>query len=224
MNDQLIIGNKSSFDDFRASVAKRAIGMPAKKSIKETVPFSNKTYEFSNINGELYWEERELEYIFEIIAPTPERLEELKMFFANWVMNVTEEIIQDPYIPDYHFIGTYDDMECEDDDGMDKCTITVKFTAYPYKISNLPNVYNIAVPSASEKTVTVINNSSHRIVPTITTDCAVIITIEGASYSIGAGEFTDETLMLPAGAVSVAIQNNGESDCTMAISFYEEVF
>lgn len=56
MLDQLIIGDKSSFDDFDASVSERNISPPKKKEIKETVPFSNVTYDFSKINGELFWE------------------------------------------------------------------------------------------------------------------------------------------------------------------------
>lgn len=40
MIDQLIIGDKASFDDFGASVATRKIKMPKKKSIKETVPLT----------------------------------------------------------------------------------------------------------------------------------------------------------------------------------------
>ena len=74
MIDQLIIGDKASCDDYGASVASRKIVPPKKKEIKETVPFSNVTYDFSAINGEQYWEERELEYTLEIIAPTPEEL------------------------------------------------------------------------------------------------------------------------------------------------------
>ena len=67
MIDQLKIGAIGSYDKFGASVSERKIGNPKKKSIKDTVAFSNKTYDFSKIDGELYWEERPLEYIFEIL-------------------------------------------------------------------------------------------------------------------------------------------------------------
>lgn len=166
MNDQLIIGEKASFDDYEASLAKRNIGMPTKKTIKETVPFSNVTYDFSKINGELYWEERELEYVFEIIASTPEKLEELKTAFASWVMNVFEEEIHDPFIPDYHFIGTFDDIDFEDEETLDKSTVTVTFTAYPYKVANLPTVFEfeVEVGMYDPKIIsTFVNDSAHRV-------------------------------------------------------------
>ena len=66
--DQLTIKSTSSYDDFEASIKERMIGAPKKKIIKETVPFSNETHDFSGINGEIYWEERTLKYVFEIIA------------------------------------------------------------------------------------------------------------------------------------------------------------
>lgn len=149
MLDQLKIENVSSLD-FGASLAQRAIKAPAKKIIKETVPFSNVIYDFSAINGELYWEERELEYVFEIIADSPEELEEKKTAFSAWVMNVMNEHIYDPYEPNYHYIGTYSDMEYADEDCVEKTTATVKFFAYPYKVKNEETVYEVTVEGGTQ--------------------------------------------------------------------------
>lgn len=158
MLDQLKIGNVSSLD-FGASVTQRTIKAPAKKIIKETVPFSNTIYDFSAINGELYWEERELEYVFEIIADSPEELEAKKTAFSAWVMNVMNEYIYDPYEPNYHYIGTYSDMEYADEDCVEKTTATVKFFAYPYKVKNEETVYEVKVESGGE-TFTVVADDS----------------------------------------------------------------
>ena len=108
MFDQLIIGNKASYDDFGASVAGRTIVPPKKKVVRETVAFSNRVYDFSAINGELYWEEQELEYVLEMTADSPEMLEAKKMAFSSWVMNAADEKIIDPFIAGYHFVGTLD--------------------------------------------------------------------------------------------------------------------
>ena len=225
MFDQLIIGDKASFDDFRASLATRKIGMPPKKTIRETVPFSNETYDFSRINGELYWEERELEYVFEITANTPERLEEYKAAFADWVLNVFEEKIFDPFVPDHHFLGTYDDMSFEDDESLEKTTASVKFKAYPYKIANTPTVFSVDVPAMNEKTLVVLNGSSHRITPTITASAAFILKYGNDSYASTAGTFTDSQLMLGVGVNEVRVQNGNEGESlTLSISFHEEVF
>lgn len=162
MFDQLKIGDVYSHDTYGASVAERAISAPKKKVIKETVPFSNKTYDFSAINGELYWEERELRYVFEIIADSPEELEVKKSAFSGWVMNVMNENIYDPYDPDYHYVGTFEDIEFEDDDSVEKTTATVTFMVYPFKIANEAKIVTLTVSAQSEKSVTITNKSAHK--------------------------------------------------------------
>lgn len=223
MIDQLIIGGLASFDDFGASLAKSKKKQPKKKSIKETVPFSNVTYDFTAINGEIYWEERELEYIFEMTADTPEKLEEMKTAFAGWVMNVFEEDVHDPFIPDYHFKATYEDMEFEDEDGMEKTTATVKFSAYPYKIANYPKIHDVSITASGKETVYILNNSSHKIVPTITASGEIVMQIGANEYGMGAGTFKDSNLKLPVGLNAVVIKASG-SACDVTIQFYEEVF
>lgn len=230
MIDQLIIGDKASYDDFEASVKERTITDGKKKEIKDSVPFSNVTYDFSAINGEIYWEEKKLEYVFEITANTPEELEEKKMAFKSWVMNVMGEKLYDPFILDYHFIATYSDIDVDDSE-IEKATITVTFTAYPYMIANKAKVYTIefgeppsgdaAVPLV-EVAVTVNNDSSHRITPTFNSAVDFIVAKDGSSYSVPSGETTDESFKLDVGKNTLTIQ--AAQGSTVNISFCEEVF
>lgn len=225
MLDQIIINNKASFDDFRASVASRKANAPTKKSIKQTVPHSNKTYDFSAINGEVYWEERELEYIFEIVAPTPAKLENAKMLFSNWVMNVTEADLYDPFIEDYHFTDcTFKSISYEDDESVEKSTITVIFTAYPYKLSNEEKTYKISVPVASKKSIDVVNNSAHRIMPIFESNTDATIKLNDTTFAITTGEFSSSGIMLQIGANSLEVQNIGDTELTLIVRFFEEVF
>lgn len=223
MIDQLRIGDKFSFDDFSASVAERKIGKPKKKVIKETVPYSNKTYDFSKINGEIYWEERELEYILEIDADTPEELEELKIALCSWLMNVFEEDLFDPFIEDYFFKATFADIDFDDSE-IEKTTATVKFTAYPYMLSNEEKVFSVDIPTDEARTLTVKNNSSHRITPALVAEAeSVVFELNGSSYSIGEGETTDSSLMLPVGESDFIIQPK-ETGGKFTVKFREEVF
>lgn len=232
MNDQLIIGDKASFDDFEASLAARNIGMPKKKSVKETVPFSNVTYDFSRINGELYWEDRPLEYVFEILASTPEELEELKTAFSSWVMNVFEEEIHDPFIPDYHFIGTYEDIDFEDEETLDKTTVTVKFTAYPYKVANLPTVFELKSNDRYASEWFIENNSAHRVKARFNlafdrTDSSLKYCIFYINETTSCRVNDKETIevLLPPGTVKIV--GDGTPDIltfTCEVTFTEEVF
>ena len=221
MIDQLIIENTASHDDFEASVKEREIKDGSKKEIKESVPFSNVTYDFSAINGEVYWEEKELKYVFEITANTPEELAEKKIAFKSWVMNVIEEKLYDPFIRDYHFIATFKGIDVDDSE-IEKATITVIFTAYPYMISNLKRVYTVPLEASKEITVIVCNDSSHRITPTFNSDIAFTVGLGNSSYGIPAGETTDGSFKLAVGVNTLTLQATGSG--TVTISFHEEVF
>ncbi len=222
MFDQLQIGNKLSFDDFEASIKNRKIGKPAKKSIKEQIPYSNVTYDFSAIDGEIYWDERELSYVFEIIADTPELLEEKKRVFASWIMNTFEAEIRDPFIKGYYFRGTYMDMNEDDDESVEKTTITVTFSAYPYMIADSPTAYAFLIEAGVESSVLVINNSSHRISPEIQVEVPVSIRKENTIYSISAGTSLSEPFKLEPGRNVLVI--TAEENCNIVFLITEEVF
>lgn len=225
--DQLIIGEKASFDDFGASVASRKIKMPKKKVIKETVPFSNITYDFSAINGEIYWEERELEYVFEITAETPERLEELKTAFASWVASAQEAELHDPFIPDYHFRATYEDMTPEDDEGMDKTTLTVKFTAYPYMIANVAKpIADVVYKPGGLNTTTITNPYGREIIPTFLAEGGkVFVLTDEYSLELEADKpFTDRNCRLKPGDTEMQFAAFFDPPCErIRITWIEEV-
>lgn len=228
MIDQIVIGDKASFDDFGASVAKRARKKPKKKSIKETVPFSNITHDFTAINGEIYWEEGEHEYIFEMVAPSAERLEEMKTAFENWVMNIIKEELHDPLIPDYHFIVTYEDMSYEDDENMEKTTVSVVFSAYPYKIANHEKSFEFKVPNYM-KHFYVQNDSSHRVTPrfTVSDGAELVVTNYEADWKtkIYEGTTENEAIKLASGLNTLYVENVTHADnVTLTVTFREEVF
>jgi hypothetical protein len=219
--DQIIIGDKASYDDFEASVAERKNNKPKKKSIKETVPFSNETHDFSAINGEIYWEERTLEYVFEISANSPEELEEKKQPFISWVMNVMNEELHDPFVRDYHFLATFSELS-DDDSEIEKSTITVKFTAYPYMISNMKRIIPCNI-TATEQVVNIKNNSSHRVTPTFICDVEYTVVKGNTSYTIPAGELASAVFMLAPGTNTIKVRSTRGSG-TLKIEFHEEVF
>lgn len=222
MIDQLRIGNKYSYDNFEASVKERNVGSPKKKIIKDTVPFSNITYDFSKIDGELHWNERTLTYIFEIDAITPEELEEKKVDFKTWVMNVFEEELHDPFIEDYHFIATFESIDFDDSE-IEKTTITVTFTAYPFMLSNTKKGITYNIPTASEEVVQIANKSSHKITPTLIASGPVSFVYGNTTYSVNAGETTNDSFKLDMGISSLTIQPVSTGG-TLRIEFVEEVF
>lgn len=222
MIDQLIIGSKHSYDDYEASVKERTIGAPAKKKIKETVPFSNTTYDFSAINGEIYWDERPLEYTLEITADTPEDLEAKKQRVMSWLMSVMGESLHDPHIKGYHFIATLDSLSIDDTDDIEKTTIKAKFSAYPYMIADAAREYPVRLSAGAAVDIIVENKSSHRLTPTLTSDVAFTVTKDDIVFSVPSGETKDDSFKLDVGNNALTLQ--ATEDGTVNISFHEEVF
>lgn len=206
MIKELIIDGKRSYTDFGLMIAERHISNPKKKSIKESIPFSNVVYDFSNINGEIYWEERTLTYKFDIAELTTEEMEVIKSDVMDWFMNVHDQDIYDPYIGDYHFHGSFDSDSWEEDFGSGK--ITVSFTVYPYKISNTE--LKKSIDSTNEpKEISIYNNSSHRISPKIVCDGQCTITMNRASYTIASGTFENTGFYLEKGNNVLSIVGDG---------------
>lgn len=220
MIKQLVINNKKSFDDFGVYIATRKITSPKKKVIKESVPFSNNIYDFSKINGELYWEERTLEYSFDIAEIKTEDMEVVKSKLLNWLLNVHDTDIYDPYIPNHHFHGSYNSDSWEEDFGAG--TINVSFTVYPYKISNKPITHSRSL-NAGVNELTIINNSSHRVTPTIICSENMSIQIGTIIYSFSAGETKVDSIKFESGKNELLVTPTTER-ANITISYIEEVF
>lgn len=213
MIKQLEINGLKSYDNFGLFISSRKISQPKKKTIKETIPFSNVVYDFSKMNGEIYWEERTLEYSFDIAEFTTEEMEEVKSKLLDWLLNVHDTDIYDPYIGDYHFHGSFDSDSWEEDFGGG--ILSVSFNVYPYKISNHDTIQTIN----GTKSLTIYNNSSHRIAPTITCDGEFTITYNNASFTIGGGTYQGN-FYLEVGNNKLDIVGNGE----LKFTYKEERF
>ncbi len=213
MIKQLMINGLKSYDDFGVYISSRKISQPKKKTIKESIPFSNIVYDFSNINGEIYWEERTLEYTFDIAEISTEEMENVKTRLLDWFMNVHDVDIYDPYIGDYHYHGSFESDSWDEDFGSG--VLTVSFTVYPYKISN----EDIVIESDSASNLTIENNSSHRISPTIEVNGEVIITFNNKSYSLNDSVY-ENVLYLEKGMNEISLNGTG----TIAFKYKEERF
>ena len=139
-------------------------------------------------------------------------------------MNIVEEYLIDPYDPDYHYIATFNDLSYDDDESLEKTTATVKFKAYPYKITNKPKEYVFIVPANGEIEATIFNDSAHRLTPTFICDVALNVKIGDTNYSIPAGEITDGVLKLAVGGNTFKISSVAETGGNLTVRFNEELF
>lgn len=201
MIKQLIINGKKSYDDFDLYISERTISQPKKKSIKESVPFSNVVYDFSDINGEIYWEERTLKYVFDFAELSTEEVEVAKSKALTWLMNVHDTDIYDPYIGDYHFHGSFESDSWSEDFGAG--TLTINFSVYPYKISNSDT-------SIIEEIGDELTGSSPLIINNSASDDLESLTIYGASEQETTNGY--QLVDFSSGTISTGITKSFEND------------
>lgn len=206
---------KHSFNDFGLSIAERKISPPSLKRITETVPYMNGEYDFSALNGEIALEPRELYYSFDIAELTTESMEQIKTFFLSWLYSIVNTKIYDDYLSEYYFYGSLDKIDWSEDFG--KGTIGVTFSAYPYMYAKEETIVKFMVENELIKNIT--TNSSHDIVPIITTDSDLTIEKDDKIYTLSSGSYENEDFVLGAGDNNIKFSGNAN----VKISFRDEV-
>lgn len=137
----IIKNNKHSFDDFGLWIVDKQIDPPAKKRITSSIPYMNGVYDFSQIYGEITYEERTLKYVFEIVEDTKEMLNIKKIEVVNWLMSDGKCYLYDDAIPSFKFSAECVDISFSEEGTRGKLTAT--FIAYPFKISTLQDGHDI---------------------------------------------------------------------------------
>lgn len=227
----IIKNNKHSFYDFGLWIVNKEIGIPAKKRITTSIPYMNGEYDFSNLYGESFFEERPLKYVFEIVEDTKELLNIKKIKAINWLSSDGKEYIYDDAIPGFKFYA-----ECIKTTFSENGTIgklTVEFTAYPFKISkynegNIPwDDFNFELDCLQQtkfevsgsKSINIINPSSKRIYPTIICSGNFSVIKDGITYKFNAGSTRDWRFILGKGSNNLTINGAG----TIEFVFRKEV-
>lgn len=216
--DQVKINNKSSFTDYGLYIKERNLSAPSKRTISQTVAGMQGSYDFSKIFGEVIYEDRTLEYKFDFIGNNSVDLHQQLTNVYDWLVNVYNDYIFDSAYPNYHFKGSYMDASFTEDDIAG--TLSVKFKVYPYLISNgvIAKTFNIS--STSYQNISVVNSSSHRVVPTIKNDAKIAIKNGNGNILLEAGEWVIDYFHLEKGNNILNI--SGPANVT--ISFKTEVF
>lgn len=216
---ELVVREKGSFSDFHQCISKRTIGVAKKRSIKENIAYKNGSYDFSMLNGEITFEERDLTYAFDIIGIDMFEVEKQKSEILDWLSMVHDEDIYDPYTKNYHFHGSFDSFSWSEN--WEQNELSVTFKVYPYKIANSPikKSFNLL---EGENTIKLFNGGSHQIVPTIITNEKLIIQKDDITYSINKGTYTDDIFVLNKGENKLIV-TTPSSQSKIEFEFVEEV-
>lgn len=114
----------------------KSIQSPAKKKVKESVPFMNGSYDFSTIGsgGEILYSERQITVIFGLPAETKEKLQVLYSNALEWLVDSNKGKLVFDEIKDYYFMAEVEEATSFEE-LMEFGTLTVTFVADPFKLS-----------------------------------------------------------------------------------------
>ena len=213
LTDGIRINDKHSYGDFGLYLKSRNIGLPDKKSIRQTVPFMNGYYDFSALNGAPAWGERILEYAFDVTNDKPVELDYFVSFVLGWLGTVHDVDIYDDTTYGYHWHGSFNDANVKWDDSGQQAEISVSFVVHPFKIANNPTQYYMTAGTYT------INNPGMSVMPIVKSNAVAAIQIGNYVSSIPANEEIRLGIDLARGENTVLITGAG----TVTLSFYEEV-
>lgn len=128
--------NSKHNNDIGLVMHSKLIQPPPKKKIKDSVPFMNGSYDFSTVgsNGEITYSEREITIVFGLPAETKEELQVLYSSALEWLEDTERHELKFDAIIDYYYLAEVEESSSFEE-VMEFGKLTVKFIAYPFKIS-----------------------------------------------------------------------------------------
>lgn len=213
MTDGIRINDKHSYGDFGLYLKSRNISLPKKKNIRETVPFMNGYYDFSALNGSPAWDERTIEYAFDVTNDNPVDLDYFVSYVLDWLGNAHDVDIRDDTVYGYHWHGSYDSANVKWDDSGMQAEISVSFVVHPFKIADNPTTHSLTAGTHT------IINSGMAVAPYVQSDASAAIQIGTYVSSIPANELIQLEIDLKRGGNTVLVTGEG----TVTFSYYEEV-
>lgn len=162
-----------SHRDLGQCVASKSITRLMRKSATASVPFMDGCYDFSAIDGDVYYEMRTLTYSFDFLGGTPADVERQVSEFEEWLAGIRSAAIYDDDIPGYHYIGSFVEASAEYDESGLAATLTAKLSVEPFREADEESCARLAagsnvivnrgrkaqVTATSEGTTTLVNGS-----------------------------------------------------------------
>lgn len=187
--------------DLGFCISNRSLSPPVKKSVRKTIPFMSGSYDFSEIYGKPFYEDRELAYSFDLISDWPADLERQISTLTEFVAGMHEVDIHDDDTRYYHFRGSFSSCEVERDEFGLSAEVTVKFSVYPFRIADDPCEARIEVGE------NIVLNNGYSTRMTVVPDGTVTIAIGSLRQTFNGETVSD--IALERGENTLTVTNGG---------------
>lgn len=225
----ITFGDNHSFKNIGVTIKSKTIGEPEKKKIKGTVPYMNGSWDFSLLNGEQAYEDRKLQYVFNIIADDREELHYKKMKMKKWLMKDGRHKLIDDDQPNFYFLAECESISFKQNGRTGE--LTADFVAYPFMICTLPeghwdNFYfewDYAIERnyevSGERKITLNNTGDASVIPIVTCSSEMTLIKNGVTYKFPQGEVKSSSFVLEKGLNEIVVRGNGVID----FEYYKEL-
>ena len=207
---------KHLYHDFDCYIKKVEMSPPDKKEVRKTVPYMNGSYDFSTLYGGPCFEDRTIKYTIDVYGDDAANLAEKKQDLENWLLPCSMRVLQDDSMPNYYFYAECISVDEAGEEG-DSNELTIQFKAYPFKISR--QLYEVTYKPSAAADVTINNDGTFAVIPTITCAAAATVVYGGNTYMLGIGEHKSSIFTLKPGNNSLNIKSDG----VVTVSFRTEV-
>ena len=231
---QIIFNSKKSLDDFELYIENVEVEFPRPRVIQNNVPYQNGYYDFSEVYGDLSYDNRKITITFKFENRTIERRTQINSKYgaiAEWLLGSRESKLYIDYEHGYFLARATNITPIELSELTGK--ITVEFDCYPFRMYDEPEGNDLWDPFNfeldyfittgftvnGELDVILHNYSAIRKTPTIKCDGNIKVIKDGATYSFMPGTWHDWRFMLNRGENKVKLIGKGNIE----FIYYREV-
>lgn len=219
MSYDVMFDDKGSYSDFGMKFSTYDLSMPEAKTTLVPVPGSNVTLDYTEMNGDVFYEQRKLTMVFCLMASYDDWHDALSTF-ANYINGQHRKIIL-PTDSGFYYTGRSQISPKKTDRVLG--TVTVEALVYPYKKEvqdstedwdwDTFDFENGIIREYGEVTVPgtiIIDGCREKVIPTFSCSADMTMTYDGTTYNLTAGENTIYSLALGEGEHELTFSGTGK--------------
>lgn len=205
---------------------------PSEKEITESVPYMQGVYDFSTLNFDRYFENREVTYQVMLFENEYENRKRPEQDIKRNLMKLDIQPLYDTHDQGYHWLGKCKSVTVEDDEEKGTLSCSIVFDCYPFAIYNEAEGSDIWddvyfphwIFQETKYTVNGSQSISLFNIGSKSAECELIVTgtvnVSGSfgTLSLTAGNYKDTQLVLAMGENKLSLSGNG----TIEFKFYRE--
>lgn len=205
---------------------------PSEKEITESVPYMQGVYDFSMLNFDRYFDNREVTYQVMLFENEYENRKRPEQDIKRNLMKLDIQSLYDTHDQGYHWLGKCKSVAVEDDVEKGTLSCTIVFDCYPFAIYNSAegsdiwdDVYfphwvfqNTKYTVSGAQSISLFNIGSRSVECEMIVDGDITVIGDFGSVELTSGDYQDTQIVLVMGENHLTLSGNG----TIEFKFYRE--